>query len=112
MSKKILRVVRFITLAALISLIVIYTIVYLQWWGITLFVFAFLAFGIALVFPVVGGVFMLILGIPAFYNLYDSNYDFQIKLPAYILILIFITSGFIHIATSFRWKKRKTKQGV
>jgi len=104
-NKKILWTVRIITIAALAVLIVVYTIIYPEWWGIVIFVLTFLTFGIAWLWPTAGGFLMLLVDIPAFYNLYDSNYDFQIKLPAYILFLIFIASGFMHIAISI-WKRR------
>lgn len=110
LNKKLLWRVRIITIAALAVLIVVYTIIYPEWWGIVIFVLTFLTFGIAWLWPTAGGFLMLLVGIPAFYNLYDSNYDFQIKLPAYILCLIFIASGFAHIAISME-KRRASKRG-
>jgi len=108
-NKTILRAVRIITIAALVIFVFVYTVVYLEWW-VLFAIPALLTLGIAWIFPTAGGLLMLLVGIPAFYNLYDSNYDFQIKLPAYILGLIFIASGFMHIAASFRWKRGKIKQ--
>jgi hypothetical protein len=110
-NKKILSAVRIITIIALVVFIFIYTVVYLDWWVFAA-IPALLTLGIAWLWPAAGGTLMLLVGIPAFYNLYDSNYDFQMKLPAYILCLIFIVSGLMHIAASFWWKRGKIKRDV
>jgi len=65
--------------------------------------------GIAWFWPTPGGFLMLLLTIPGFYNLFESNYDFQLKLPAYILCLIFIASGFLHLIIA--WRRRKMTRG-
>ena len=65
--------------------------------------------GIAWFWSTPGGFLMLLLTIPGFYNLFESNYDFQIKLPAYILCLIFIASGFLHLIIA--WRRRKMTRG-
>jgi hypothetical protein len=106
-NKKILWAVRFITIAALIAFILVFTVVYPEWWGIVIFVPALLTFSLAWVLPAAGGLLMLAVGITFLCNFYDDGYDFPIKLTAYVLILTFIASGFAHIAISFWGKKGK-----
>jgi len=63
--------------------------------------------GIAWFWPAPGGFLMLLLTIPGFYALFESNWDFQQKLPAYILCLIFIASGFLHLVIA--WRERRLR---
>jgi len=65
--------------------------------------------GIAWFWPAPGGFLMLLLTIPGFYALFESNYDFSMKLPAYILCLIFIASGFLHIIIA--WREKRLRAG-
>lgn len=65
--------------------------------------------GIAWFWPAPGGFLMLLLTVPGFYALFESNWDFQQKLPAYILCLIFIASGFIHLIIA--WRERRLRAG-
>ncbi len=58
--------------------------------------------GIAWFWPAPGGLLMLLLSIPGFFLLFESNWDFQQKLPVYIFCLTFITSGFLHIIIAWR----------
>jgi hypothetical protein len=104
-NKKILWAVRFITIAALAVYILVFTVVYPEWWGIVIFVPALLTFSLAWVLPAAGGLLMLAVGIPFLCNFYDDGYDFPIKLSAYVLILTFIASGFAHIAISWSGKR-------
>ena len=65
--------------------------------------------GFAWLWPAPDGLLMLLFVIPAFYNLYESNYDFQIKLPAYILCLVFLASGVLYLITA--WRQRRQRAG-
>ena len=65
--------------------------------------------GIAWFWLAPGGFLMLLLTIPGFYALFESNYDFTMKLPAYILCLVFIASGFLHIIIA--WRERRLRAG-
>ena len=65
--------------------------------------------GIAWFWPAPGGFLMLLLTVPGFYALFESNWDFQQKLPAYILCGIFIASGFLHIIIA--WRERRLRAG-
>ena len=63
--------------------------------------------GVAWFWPAPGGFLMLLLTVPGFYALFESNYDFQLKLPAYILCLIFIAGGFLHLIIPWRERRRR-----
>ena len=65
--------------------------------------------GIAWFWPAPGGLLMLFLSIPGFFLLFESNWDFQQKLPVYIFCLTFITSGFLHIIIA--WRGRRWRAG-
>jgi len=103
-NKEILRAARIMTIAAVILFVLVYTVIYLNWW-VFFTIPALVTLGIAWLWPAAGGVLMLLVGITAFYNLYTSNADH--KLPTYILCVIFITGGIMHIAASFRRKRGK-----
>jgi len=64
---------------------------------------------IAWFWPAPGGLLMLLLSIPGFFLLFESNWDFQQKLPVYIFCLTFITSGFLHIIIA--WRGRRWRAG-
>lgn len=101
-------VVRFITIASIIVFVIIYTLVH-PWGWVLCAIPALIVFGIAWFWPAPGGLLMLLFSIPAFYNLYESNYDFQLKLPTYILCLIFIASGVWHLIIA--WWERRLRSG-
>jgi len=61
--------------------------------------------GIAWFWPAPGGFLMLILSIPGFYLLFESNWDFQQKLPVYIFCIVFIISGFLHLTVAWRGRR-------
>jgi hypothetical protein len=65
--------------------------------------------GIAWFWPAPGGFLMLLPTVPGFYALFESNYDFTMKLPAYILCGIFIASGFLHIIIA--WREKRLRAG-
>jgi len=65
--------------------------------------------GIAWFWPAPGGLLMLLLSIPGFFLLFESNWDFQQKLPVYIFCLTFITSGVLHIIIA--WRGRRWRAG-
>ena len=60
---------------------------------------------IAWFWPAPGGFLMLLLTVPGFYALFESNWDFQLKLPIYIFCLVFIASGFLHLIIA--WRERR-----
>jgi len=61
--------------------------------------------GIAWFWPAPGGLLMLLLSIPGFFLLFESNWDFQQKLPVYIFCLTFIASGFLHLIIAWRGRR-------
>lgn len=65
--------------------------------------------GIAWFWPAPGGFLMLLLTIPGFFLLLESNWDFQLKMPVYIFCLVFIASGFLHLIIA--WRSRKMRAG-
>jgi len=106
---KITWAARIINIAALVSFALVYTIVYPN--GLIIIaVFALAIIIITWILPVVGGILMLAVGIPVFYNIFVSNYDFIVKLSAYILSLILIASGITHILITWRGKRLRDKQ--
>lgn len=61
--------------------------------------------GIAWFWPAPGGFLMLLLSIPGFYLLFESNWGFQQKLPVYIFSIVFIISGFLHLIIAWRGRR-------
>ena len=61
--------------------------------------------GIAWFWPAPGGFLMLLLTIPGFFLLLESNWDFQLKLPVYIFCLVFILSGVLHLVVAWRGRR-------
>jgi hypothetical protein len=64
--------------------------------------------GVAWFLPSIGGLLMLLLSIPGFYLLFESNWNFQQKIPVYVFCIIFIASGFLHIIAA--WLGRRTQR--
>jgi len=87
---------------------IVYTLMYPSWFAFGA-IPGLITVGIAWLWPAPGGFLMLLLTIPGFYNLFESNYDFQMKLPAYILCLIFVASGFLHLFIA--WRERRLRAG-
>ncbi len=106
--KRALWVARIAAFAPIVLNVIIYTLVYPM-----PFVFGaipgLITAGIAWFWPAPGGFLMLLLTIPGFYALFESNWDFQQKLPAYILCLTFIASGFLHLVIA--WRERRLHSG-
>ncbi len=100
--------VRFITIASIIVFVIIYTLIS-PWGWVIITIPALVTVGVAWFWPAPGGFLMLLFSIPAFYNLYESNYDFSLKLPAYILCFIFIVSGVLHLIIA--WRQRMLRAG-
>ena len=102
-GKKLRWIARITAFAPIVLTVIVYTLVYPSW-----FVFGavpgLVTAGIAWLWLAPGGFLMLLLTVPGFYNLFESNYDFQMKLPAYILCLVFIASGVLHLIIA--WRKR------
>ena len=96
-----------ITMAALASFILVYTIVY-PGPGIIFIIaiFTLSTIVIAWILPAIGGLFMLAMGIFVIYSLLESNYDFIAELVAYVFSLVLIVSGFTHIFIS--WRNRRS----
>ncbi|MFC1945988.1 hypothetical protein ACFLW1_02185 [Chloroflexota bacterium] len=65
--------------------------------------------GIAWFWPAPGGLLMLLITLPGSYLLFESNWDFQQKLPVYIFLVVFTLSGLLHLYAA--WLGRKACQG-
>jgi hypothetical protein len=107
-DKRLRWTARITAFAPIVLTVIVYTLVYPSW-----FIFGavpgLVTAGIAWFWPAPGGFLMLLLAVPGFYNLFESNYDFQMKLPAYILCLVFIASGFLHLIMAWRGRSSGTR---
>jgi len=95
---------RITAFAPIVITVIIYTLIYPSPFVLGA-VPGLITAGIAWFWPAPGGFLMLLLTVPGFYALFESNYDFQLKLPAYILCLIFIASGFLHLIIAWRARR-------
>ena len=105
-DKQIRRAAHITSVATIATFAVIYSVIYLQWWVFGC-IPALIFVASAWKWPAPGGILMLLLSVPGYYMLYDSNADFQTKLPAYILGIIFMLGGVLYLVTGWRQRKRR-----
>ena len=99
---------RITAFAPIVITVIIYTLIYPSPFVLGA-VPGLITAGIAWFWPAPGGFLMLLLTVPGFYALFESNYDFSLKLPAYILCFIFIVSGVLHLIIA--WRQRMLRAG-
>jgi len=103
-DKRLRWAARIIAFATIIVFIIAYVFIYPPLVFLTIPVLFII--GIAWLWPAPGGFLMLLVGIPSFYPLHEVGWDFQWKWPIYILLLVFITSGVLHLVIAWRRRKR------
>jgi len=101
-EKRVLFIFRITTIAVVIVFAVVYILNYPP---VLLFPALFLV-GIAWLWPVPGGILLVIASITGFVVLYPIDWDFQWKWPVFILLLVFYASGVIHLIIAWRNRKR------